>query len=74
MVVYLYKESETAAEARYRFHTDGGTERRLVLDKRSETVTPDDGNRDGVFRAAATELARAWLDTKAVPDRLVHQS
>ena len=74
MVVYLYKENETEAEARYRFHTDGGTKRRLVLDKQSETVTPDDGNRDGVFRAAATALTRAWLDTKALPDRLVHQS
>ncbi|MEU4742122.1 hypothetical protein AB0G02_16900 [Actinosynnema sp. NPDC023658] len=73
-LVYLHKENETEAEARYRFHTDGGVDRYLVLDKRSETVTPDDGNRDGVFRAAAGELARAWLDTKTAPDRLVHQS
>jgi hypothetical protein len=74
MLVYLHKEAETEAEARYRFHTDGGADRYLVLDKRSETITPDDGNRDGVFRAAAGKLARAWLDTKAAPDRLIHQS
>lgn len=74
MLVYLHKESETEAEARYRFHTDGGADRRLVLDKRSETIAPDDGDRDGVFRAAAGKLARAWLDTGVAPERLVHQS
>lgn len=74
MLVRLQKESETEAEVRYRFHTDGGVDRYLVLDKRSEVIAPDDGNRDGVFRAAAGKLAKAWLSTGAAPDRLIHQS
>ncbi|CAL9604504.1 hypothetical protein [Saccharothrix variisporea] len=74
MLVYLDKESETDAEARYRFHTDGGVDRYLVLDKRAEVVSPEDGNRDGVFRAAATKLARTWLSTGTAPERLIHQS
>lgn len=74
MLVYLHKEEETAASVRYRFHTDGGVERFLVLDKRSETIQPDDGERDGVFRAAAGKLAKAWLSTGEAPERLVHQS
>ncbi|GAA0251915.1 hypothetical protein GCM10010492_60460 [Saccharothrix mutabilis subsp. mutabilis] len=74
MLVYLHKESETDVEARYRFHIDGGVDRYLVLDKRAEVVSPEDGDRDGVFRAAATKLARAWLSTGTAPDRLIHQS
>lgn len=74
LLVYLDKESETEAEARHRFHVDGGADRYLVLDKRSEVISPDDGKRDGVFRAAATKPARTWLSTGAAPDRLVHQS
>ncbi|MEJ2853487.1 MULTISPECIES: hypothetical protein [unclassified Saccharothrix] len=46
----------------------------MVLDKRAEVVSPEDGNRDGVFRAAATKLARTWLSTGTAPERLIHQS
>ncbi|MEV0678107.1 hypothetical protein AB0I60_16490 [Actinosynnema sp. NPDC050436] len=74
MLVYLDKESDTEVEVRYRFHTGGGTHRHLVLDKRSEVITPEDGDRDGVFRAAAGTVARAWLSAGSAPDRLIHQS
>ncbi|EWC61924.1 hypothetical protein UO65_2748 [Actinokineospora spheciospongiae] len=74
MIVYLHKEHETETEVRYRFHLTDGVDRRLVMDKRAETIQPDDGNRDGVFQAAASKLARAWLDTKIAPERLIHQS
>lgn len=74
MLVYLHKEEETPTAVRYRFHTDGGVERHLVLDKQAETILPDDGNADGVFRAAAGKLARAWSDTGEAPDKLIHQA
>lgn len=73
LLVYLHKEEETATSVRYRFHTDGGTARHLVLDKQTETILPDDGNADGIFRAAAGKLARAWV-TGRTPETLVHQS
>ncbi|GGN27864.1 hypothetical protein GCM10011609_83470 [Lentzea pudingi] len=73
MLVYLHKEEETATSARYRFHTDGGTVRYLVLDKQAETILPDDGDLDGVFRAAAGKLARAWVTGQA-PEKLVYQA
>jgi len=74
MLVYLHKEEETETQVRYRFHTDGGADRFLVLDKQDESIQPDDGNSDGVFRAAAGKLARAWLSTKTAPDRLVYSA
>ena len=73
MLVYLHKEEETATSVRYRFHTDGGAERYLVLDKQEETILPDDGNTDGVFRAAAGKLARAW-SAGQMPEELVYQA
>lgn len=73
MLVYLHKEEETATRARYRFYVDGGPDRFLVLDKQAETILPDDGNSDGVFRAAAGKLARAWRAGET-PDRLVYSA
>ncbi|MEV6242020.1 hypothetical protein [Lentzea sp. NPDC051838] len=73
MLVYLHKEEETATEVRYRFHTDGGAVRHLVLDKQAETILPDDGNTDGVFRTAAGKLAKAWVSGQA-PEKLVYQA
>jgi hypothetical protein len=74
MLVYLQKEDETPAAVRYRFHTDGGTVRYHVLDKQAETILPDDGNKDGVFRAVAGKLAKAWLGTGEAPDQLTYQA
>lgn len=74
LLVHLQKEEETPAAVRYRFHTDGGTVRYLVLDKQAETILPDDGNSDGVFRAVAGKLAKAWLGTGEAPDRLTYQA
>jgi hypothetical protein len=73
MLVYLHKEEETATQARYRFHTGGGPDRFLVLDKQAETILPDDGNIDGVFRAAAGKLARVWRSGET-PDHLVYSA
>jgi hypothetical protein len=73
MLVYLHKEQETATQARYRFHTGGGPDRYLVLDKQAETILPDDGNRDGVFQAAAGKLARSWQSGET-PDQLIYQA
>jgi hypothetical protein len=73
MFVYLHKEQETATRVRYRFHTLDGPDRYLVLDKQAETIWPDDANVDGVFRAAAGKVARAWADGE-FPDRLIHQA
>jgi hypothetical protein len=74
MLVYLHKEEETATRVRYRFHTEGGADRFLVLDKQNESIQPDDGNSDGVFRAAAGKLAKAWISTRVAPDRLVYSA
>lgn len=74
MLVYAYKEQETAAQVRYRFHTDGGTHRFLVLDKQKDTILPDDGNSDGVYRAAAGKLARAWTSTGVAPDQVIYSA
>lgn len=73
ILVHLHKEEETATAIRYRFHTDGGTVRYLVLDKQAETILPEDGDADGVFRAAAGKLAKAWGSGQA-PEELVHQA
>lgn len=73
LLVRLEKVAESEFEARYRFDIGGGRGRYLVLDKRAETITPDDGDRDGVFRAAA-KLASTWSSTGSLPDRLVVQS
>jgi hypothetical protein len=73
MLVYLHKEHETATQSRYRFHADGGPDRYLVLDKQAETILPDDGNMDGIFRAAAGKLARSWR-TGETPDELVYSA
>ncbi|MBB4964502.1 hypothetical protein [Saccharothrix violaceirubra] len=70
----MHKKNESGAEVRYRFHADREVDRYLMLDKRAETIQPADGDHDGVFQAAAGKLARAWVDTKAAPDRLIHQS
>jgi hypothetical protein len=74
MLVYLHKEEETATQIRYRVHTDGGVDQFLVLDKQDESIQPDDGNSDGVFRAAAGKLAKAWISTRVAPDRLVYSA
>lgn len=74
LLVYLHKETETATEVRYRFHADGSPTRYLILDKQSETILPDDGNTDPIFRAAATKLATTWLRTGQAPGRLVYSA
>ncbi|OLR95290.1 hypothetical protein [Actinokineospora bangkokensis] len=74
MRVELVKEAETEADVRYRFQAEGGAVRHLVLDKGTETIAPVDGVRDGVFRGAASALARSWVGSGVAPERLVHQS
>jgi hypothetical protein len=74
MLVYLTKESESGSQVRYRFHPQDGEARFLTLDKDAETIKPDDGNTDGVFRAAAGKLAKAWTETGEAPEKLTHQS
>ena len=73
MLVYLHKEEDTPERLRYRFHSDGGADRYLVLDKQADTILPDDGRPDAVFQAAARKLARAWQGGEA-PERLVYQA
>jgi hypothetical protein len=74
MLVYLHKEEETPTQVRYRFKVDGLADRFLTLSKQEETILPDDGNTDAIFRAAAGKLAKTWLSTGQAPDRLVYSA
>ncbi len=72
--VTLDKQSEDDTSVRYRFADVDGPARFLVLDKVAETIFPEDGNRNILFRAAAGKLARAWGETGEASQRLIRQS
>ncbi|MBF6226408.1 hypothetical protein IU470_15005 [Nocardia abscessus] len=50
-----------------------GTEHTLRLDKAAETIRPETGRDDMLFRAVADKIASIWLNGADTPDRFIVQ-
>jgi len=74
MLISLRKHTEDDTSVRYQFETEDGPARFLVFDKANETILPEDGIKDGVFRGAAGKLAGVWLETGQAPDQLTYSA
>ncbi|MFG3617363.1 hypothetical protein [Nocardia sp. NPDC047654] len=70
----IRKTAEDQRQVRYAYTTVSGVERTLLLDKVAETIRPEIGTEDILFRAVARKIASAWLNDKSAPDRLLVQS
>jgi hypothetical protein len=47
----------------------------LIFDRAEERIWPEDGAKDGMFRAAAQTVAKAWREhSSELPDTLFHQA
>ncbi len=74
MLISLRKQTEDGASIRYKFCIEDGPARFLVFDKANDTILPEDGIKDGVFRGAAGKLASVWLETGQAPDQLTYSA
>lgn len=74
VLVNLRKMAEDDRSATYWFQSPDGPRRTLIFNKQEETITPEDGIRDGQFRASAGRLARAWARERALPANETCQS
>lgn len=74
MRISLRKQTEDDTSVRYEFTTEDGPVRFLVFDKANETILPEDGIKDGVFRGAAGKLAGVLLETGQAPERLTYSA
>jgi hypothetical protein len=70
----IRKIAEDQQQVRYAYTTASGAERTLLLDKVAETIRPETGTEDILFRAVARKIASAWLKDRSAPDRLFVQS
>jgi hypothetical protein len=70
----IRKIAEDQQQVRYAYTTVSGAERTLLLDKVAETIRPETGTEDILFRAVARKVASAWLNGMGAPDRLIVQS
>ncbi|WP_174188639.1 hypothetical protein [Nocardia barduliensis] len=68
------KLEEDEQQVRYAYANVSGVERTLRLDKVTETIHPENGAADMLFRAVARKLASAWVNGGVAPDRLLVQS
>jgi hypothetical protein len=74
MLVNLRKVADDGRVAQYWLRTVDGPRRLLNFDRVDERVWPEDGNRDAIFRAAATKISAAWLERGELPENLAHQA
>ena len=77
MAVYLElkKLSDDEVRTTYGFQGADGSQRRLIFDRGEERMWPEDDVRDGLFRAAAQTVAKAWrTHGNNLPTTLHHQA
>ncbi|MEV2226249.1 hypothetical protein AB0E01_41290 [Nocardia vinacea] len=78
MTLALYAEIEKIEEdeerVRYRYTDIQGSQYTSVLNKATEVIASENGADDMLYRAVARKIAVAWLDSGAIPERLVVQS
>ncbi|MCC3328968.1 hypothetical protein [Nocardia abscessus] len=68
------KIEEDEQQVRYAYTDVSGTEHTLRLDKVAETIRPETGRDDMLFRAVAGKIASARLHGADAPDRFIVQS
>jgi len=77
MAIYLElkKLSDDETRTTYGFAGADGARRTLVFDRTEERIWPEDDVKDGIFRAAAQTVAKAWRKHgNELPDTIRHQS
>lgn len=77
MAIYieLKKLAEDETKTTYGFSGADGSQRTLIFDRAEERIWPEDGAKDGMFRAAAQTVAKAWREhSSELPDTLFHQA
>jgi hypothetical protein len=72
--VRLQKLADDGTRATYAFSPGEGADRTLIFDRAEGRIWPQDGARDGIFRAAAGTVAKAWAEHGELPDKLLHQA
>jgi hypothetical protein len=73
--IELKKLAEDKTKTTYGFSDADGSQRTLIFDRAEERIWPEDGTQDGMFRAAAQTVAKAWREHKdELPDTLLHQA
>ena len=77
MAIYveLKKLSDEESRITYGFTGADGSQRTLIFDRADERIWPEDDVQDGIFRAAAQTVAKAWRKHgDELPDTLLHQA